>query len=301
MARFLGNSGSKEFHDLTRQRSQCQIGEITAAHRRLFVPDTLEQAIADGFEPCFYCLGTFAGLIVGEGDVLASPSDLEGEDLGDRHVVLTWTYPGNIDEQNITFDVYSSADPLDPFRALRVDRHRALSATLVDASDAADLYFTVVARRGGRLSLPSKTIHLRVRSIPAQVSLTAAGLSPGQPAAALGFPFRIDGKGGVFAYGGDPWLRGRILQLLMTSPGERVCLPEYGTRLRDLVFDPNNDILAATTEFMVTRALQKYLADAIHVNEVRVRNQDNALTIDIVYLRKADLRVEQVRVGIPAA
>ncbi len=76
-------------------------------------------------------------------------------------------------------------------------------------------------------------------------------------------------------------------------------LPEYGTRLRDLVFDPNDDILAATTEFMVNRALQRFLGDEIQVDRVGVQNEEDTLQVEIVYIRKSDLRMERLRIGLP--
>jgi uncharacterized protein len=115
----------------------------------------------------------------------------------------------------------------------------------------------------------------------------------------LGFPFGIEGAGRVFRQGGDSLLKGRVLQLLLTSPGERVNVPEFGTRLRDLVFDPNNDILAAATEFAVNRALQRFLGDQIHVDRVQVTTRDNELHVDISYLRKSDVSTERLRIGIP--
>jgi phage baseplate assembly protein W len=115
----------------------------------------------------------------------------------------------------------------------------------------------------------------------------------------VGVPFGIDGAGRVFAQGGDALLRSKVLQLLLTAPGERVNLPDFGTRLRDLVFDPNNDILAAATEFAVTRALQRFLGYLIHVDTVRIASRDDELHVDISYLRKSDLSTERLRVGIP--
>ena len=38
----------------------------------------------------------------------------------------------------------------------------------------------------------------------------------------------------------DADLRGKIIQVLFTAPGERVNQPEFGCGLFNLVFDPNN-------------------------------------------------------------
>jgi phage baseplate assembly protein W len=296
---YLGNARSNEFHDLTRQKPRCQIAEIVAAGRqKTFTPDTVEQALLEGFEPCAYCIGTVADLLVGALRPLAAPADLAGRDLGGGAVALRWTYGEDILAQQIRFDVYSSSDPLSPFRTLRLAGHAATEAHLSGFETGGHVHFTVLARRGGQLSLPSSTLRLHIRPVLQPVSLTPGGTGSAVDLG-VGFPFRIDEVGRVFAQSGDPLLRGKILQLLLTSPGERINLPEFGTRLRDLVFDPNNDVLAATTEFMVARALRRFLGEQIHVDHVQISADDTALRVDIVYLRKSDLRSEQLRVGIP--
>lgn len=294
---YLGNKNSNEFHDLTRTRSQCQIAEILPDNRKTFVPDTIGQAIREGFEPCAYCIGTFATLGLAAGTQLAAPGDLAGEDIGSGRVSLSWTYPDDIAEFDIQFDVFASGDPLEPLRRLVLGGHGALAAVVDGFTEGGDVYFTVIARRGALLSLPSRIVRVGVQPILGAVAVIA-GKGPAL-SSAPGFPFGIDPAGRVQADSGDVLLRGKILQLLLTSPGERVNLPEFGTRLRELVFDPNNDVLAAVTEFAVNRALQKFLGDEVHVDGVQVANVDNELTVDIVYLRKADLRTERLRVGIP--
>lgn len=294
---YLGNRSSNEVHDLANTRPQCQIAEILPANRQTFVPDTIGQAIRQGFEPCAFCIGTFASLGLGAVSELAAPSDLTAVDLGNGRVSLEWTYPDDIVDFNIRFDVYASATPLEPLRRRVLGGHDGLAAVIEGLTGGGDVYFTVFARRGALLSLPSRMAHLTLAPLVSAVTLTP-GAREALPSAP-GFPFRIDAAGRVHGDGGDSLLRGKILQLLLTSPGERVNLPDFGTRLRELVFDPNNDVLAAATEFAVNRALQKFLGDEVHVDGVRVASVDNELTVDIVYLRKADLRTERLRVGIP--
>jgi len=50
-------------------------------------------------------------------------------------------------------------------------------------------------------------------------------------------------------------LRGKIIQVLFTAPGERVNHPDFGCGLFNLVFDPGNIILAAAMEFTIGAAL----------------------------------------------
>lgn len=111
------------------------------------------------------------------------------------------------------------------------------------------------------------------------------------------FPLAVRGDGLIAVTGdGDTSLRGRVLQVLFTAPGERVNLPEFGCGLFDLVFDPNNDILAAATQFSIGQALMRWLGDEIIVIDVGVAAQDEQITIEIVYAKRADLTRQTVRV-----
>lgn len=56
--RFLGNTNTTEVHDLTSERTVCQIDEILkAGHAVGFTPDTLSTAHSDGYDNCAYCIG----------------------------------------------------------------------------------------------------------------------------------------------------------------------------------------------------------------------------------------------------
>jgi uncharacterized protein len=227
---------------------------------------------------------------------LASAADLEARDVGGGRVRLRWTHASD-PAQGVVFDVYSTPDPLTPARRLLLDAHASREAEVTGIVGGEPVYFTVVARVGALMALPSALAVVRLPAVPAPVALTPAAGTDAP--AGLGFPFGIDAAGRVKADRGDALLRGRIVQLLLTSPGERVTQPEFGTRLRDLVFDPGNDVLAAATEFAVLRALRRYLAGQAHVDAVQVSSDDSELNVDITYLRTADLQTERLRIGIP--
>jgi phage baseplate assembly protein W len=228
---------------------------------------------------------------------VASATDLEGRDLGDGRVSLRWMHPEAGGPLGIRFDVHGSRDPLRPLGAVVLADLADTTATAAGFEEGGVAYFTVVARRGTELALPSATARVAIDPVLSPVELTSSG-GEGPPVG-LAFPFGIDASGGVRAEGGDPLLRGKVLQLLLTAPGERVNLPDYGTRLRDLVFEPSNDILAAATEFAILRALRRWLGTEIQVDGVRVSSDDSELSVDVTYLRTADLTMERLRVGIP--
>lgn len=78
-------------------------------------------------------------------------------------------------------------------------------------------------------------------------------------------------------------IRDLIEQVLFTSPGERVNRPDFGSGLRQLVFQPNSSELATTLQFLVQGALKQWLGNLIDVNQVEIANEDSKLQITIVY------------------
>lgn len=112
----------------------------------------------------------------------------------------------------------------------------------------------------------------------------------------FGFPFAVNEAGGIRATGGDAAIRGKIIQVLFTAPGERVNLPEFGCGLFNLVFEPNNAILAAAMEFTVGQALTRWLRDDIVVDNVSVEAAEATMAIEVVYTRRQDLTQQAVRI-----
>jgi hypothetical protein len=97
------------------------------------------------------------------------------------------------------------------------------------------------------------------------------------------FPYRIDGRGRTAATDYEDHIRDMIEEVLFTAPGERVNRPTFGCGLLQLVFAPNSDELAATTQYLVQGALQQWLGDVIQVNAVTVENQDSTLSVKVEY------------------
>lgn len=105
----------------------------------------------------------------------------------------------------------------------------------------------------------------------------------------LAFPFGLGGDGRVATADADQVVRQRIEQLLFTAPGERVMLPEFGCGVNELVFQGNNALLAAATEFRIAKALQSFLAGQVMVNAVDVRADGETLRIEVTYTKSRDL------------
>ncbi|MBV7328174.1 GPW/gp25 family protein [Chloroflexi bacterium TSY] len=112
----------------------------------------------------------------------------------------------------------------------------------------------------------------------------------------FGFPFAVNETGRIDSSGGDEAIRGKIIQVLFTAPGERVNLPEFGCGLFNLVFEPNNAILAAAMEFTVGQALTRWLGNEIQVDDVDVDTTQEMSAIEIAYTKRQDLSKQAVRI-----
>jgi phage baseplate assembly protein W len=85
------------------------------------------------------------------------------------------------------------------------------------------------------------------------------------------YPLRIDAGAGQVARSPYPaHVEQMIRQLLLTSPGERVCLPEFGCGLRQLVFAGQSDALTATVRIQVQQAIDRWLKDQVTLQNVDV-------------------------------
>jgi phage baseplate assembly protein W len=110
------------------------------------------------------------------------------------------------------------------------------------------------------------------------------------------FPFRIDlaSRQAQQAQSYELHVEQMIRQVLLTAPGERADLPEFGCGVRQLLFAPNSEPLAATAQILIQQALRRWLAQHIDVQRVVVASPDSApdgsqLLIRIEYLLRETL------------
>ena len=100
------------------------------------------------------------------------------------------------------------------------------------------------------------------------------------------FPYNVDGRGRTASVKEDDHIKQMIEQILFTSPGERVNRPTFGSGINQILFAPNSNELAAATQFMVQGSLQQWLGDLIHVEEVKITNDDSTLNVVVKYIVK---------------
>jgi hypothetical protein len=97
------------------------------------------------------------------------------------------------------------------------------------------------------------------------------------------FPYQFDGRGRTQEAAINDYVRQLVEQVLFTSPGERVNLPDFGSGLLQLPFAPNSVEMAAATQFAVQAALQKWLSNYIKVQSVTASAEDAVLTVIVSY------------------
>lgn len=98
----------------------------------------------------------------------------------------------------------------------------------------------------------------------------------------VNFPYQFDGRGRTLDPAAD-YVRQLVEQVLFTSPGERVNLPDFGSGLLQLPFALNSMEMAAATQFTVQGALQKWLSAYIKVVSVVASAQESVLTVSVTY------------------
>lgn len=74
----------------------------------------------------------------------------------------------------------------------------------------------------------------------------------------LRFPVSVNLNGGVSSSALEENVRQSIFIILGTAPGERIYRPDFGCRIHDLMFEPNNAITAAAAEVYCEEAIYKY-------------------------------------------
>jgi uncharacterized protein len=100
----------------------------------------------------------------------------------------------------------------------------------------------------------------------------------------LAYPYHFDTRGRTAETSDEAHIRDMIEQVLFTTPGERVNRPTFGCGVMQLVFAPNSDALAATSQFLIQGALQQWLGDLIALEAVQVEADDSTLRITVQYV-----------------
>lgn len=111
----------------------------------------------------------------------------------------------------------------------------------------------------------------------------------------IDFPFSFGGAGRTALADDEKHVRNMLEQLLLTSAGERVNRPDFGSGLLQMVFEPNSPELAATLQVTAQAAIQQWLGDVVEVQNLQVTSQDSTLQIEVEYIIR---RTGEVRTNV---
>ena len=75
-----------------------------------------------------------------------------------------------------------------------------------------------------------------------------------------------------------------IRQILGTRPGERFMNPEFGARLKDLVFEPNDSVLRGLIRHYVIDAIERW-ERRVYVTDVTFDESPQAIDSNTLYIR----------------
>ena len=103
------------------------------------------------------------------------------------------------------------------------------------------------------------------------------------------FPVAVDTRGRVALARGERDIEQSIRMILMTPLGQRIMRPEFGCRIHELAFEPNDGSTAGLAAHYVSQALA-FWEPRIRVLEVRTSRDDDdpgRMLIDVHYEIKA--------------
>lgn len=103
------------------------------------------------------------------------------------------------------------------------------------------------------------------------------------------FPVHVDPQGGIALTSERDEIVEAIRVIIMTAPGQRVMRPNFGCRIHELLFAPNDIETATLAELYVEEALKMW-EPRIEVMEIKAGpdpDYDNTLAITIEYRIKA--------------
>jgi phage baseplate assembly protein W len=116
----------------------------------------------------------------------------------------------------------------------------------------------------------------------------------------IAFPFQDDNKKNYFLQmnkEGKRALKSDLIHLLLTTPGDRLYLPDFGTNLRKFIFEPNDNTSYTGIKEEIQRAINKYIpnlkltelkVETPEKGEFQVREEHTAVVrIDYIYTEGA--------------
>mgnify|MGYP001558595175 CR=1 FL=1 len=77
-------------------------------------------------------------------------------------------------------------------------------------------------------------------------------------------------------------IRSSIIAILLTRKGERVFLPDFGSNLHKLVFEPNDAVLKNLLKQVVTQDVTRW-EKRVRVRDIRISSADHTVKLYVEY------------------
>lgn len=111
----------------------------------------------------------------------------------------------------------------------------------------------------------------------------------------------IDPKGNVILVTDGDAVSQSIKTILATYPGERIMEPEFGSRLRDLLFEPIDDITASFIEEEVKDSINRWDDRVLIQNVQAIPDEDNNhYVLNVIYVVKTTNQTGQFVTAVRA-
>lgn len=99
----------------------------------------------------------------------------------------------------------------------------------------------------------------------------------------LVFPLNIDDKGGVRPETGADLVESSLRTILATPINTRYTLGQFGSRLSELLEEPNDTVTASLLDTFIREAIEKW-AKMIDVIEIKQTQGDSNIIVQINYV-----------------
>lgn len=135
--------------------------------------------------------------------------------------------------------------------------------------------------------------------------MTAPGATSGSSASSVSSaswaddPLHLDARGATATTDQAGWIGDMIWAVLFTAPQERVHRSDFGSGVRQALFAPSSNELAATMRLLVQGALQQWLGHLIQVGDLDVVADDATVTVTVSYIVRStgEVRVDEFSAG----
>lgn len=99
------------------------------------------------------------------------------------------------------------------------------------------------------------------------------------------FPFGFSTSSFPAASEDQDLIRESLVQIITTTPGERVMRPDFGSRVYSFIFENNNELMAELIRSEVSAVIAKY-EPRVSVTSISSLREDNEITIQVNYIVK---------------